>query len=123
MPITSSSAPCHDANRCVLQQTSHLLIPTNRLYPTHIPLHPLQRGAVALGAALGALLKCAPTTLQHHVASVSPPPPHHSPARADLVAALGETTGYAALVNMRDRMRASASGREVLRDRPRVTVR
>ena len=52
-----------------------------RLYPTHIPTNPLQRTLLTLGAAAGALI---------------------SPARADLVATLGETTGYFALNRMRD---------------------
>ena len=49
---------------------------------------------------------------------------HHSysPARADLVAALGETTGEAAFKAVRERMRRTESGRELLRLRPRITV-
>ena len=45
-----------------------------------------------------------------------------SPARADLVAAVGETTGEAALKRMLARMQATSSGRDILRDRPRITV-
>eukprot|EP00959_Pyramimonas_sp_CCMP1952_P463692 9485379-Pyramimonas_sp.AAC.2 len=51
------------------------------LYPTHLPTNPLQRSLLTLGAAAGALI---------------------SPARADLVATLGETTGYFALNRMRE---------------------
>jgi hypothetical protein len=39
------------------------------------------------------------------------------------VAALGETTGERALRGMRERMQASPSGRVILQERPRVTVR
>ena len=46
-----------------------------------------------------------------------------SPRRADLVAALGETTGAAALSNMLARMQSSPSGRQILAQRPRITVR
>lgn len=46
-----------------------------------------------------------------------------SPRRADLVAALGETTGAAALSNMLARMQSSPSGRQILAERPRITVR
>lgn len=46
-----------------------------------------------------------------------------SPARADLVAALGETTGDWALRAMRQRMAASPTGRQILVERPRITVR
>lgn len=45
-----------------------------------------------------------------------------SPVRADLVAALGETTGEAAFRAVRDRMRRTESGRKLLRLRPRMTV-
>lgn len=38
------------------------------------------------------------------------------------MAALGETTGEAAFRAVRDRMRRSESGRELLRLRPRMTV-
>ena len=54
-----------------------------------------------MGAALGAL---------------------RQPGRADLVAALGETTGGPALRRMLARMRASAEGRRILADRPRVSM-
>ncbi|GBF95722.1 hypothetical protein Rsub_08704 [Raphidocelis subcapitata] len=70
------------------------------LYPTHVPLSPLQHGAVALLSAAGALLR---------------------PARGDLVAAVGETWGLGAARLMRDRMRADPKGREILAERPRIT--
>ncbi|KXZ41294.1 hypothetical protein GPECTOR_572g612 [Gonium pectorale] len=70
------------------------------LYPTHVPLNPLQKGAVALLSAAGALLR---------------------PARADLVAAVGETTGEWLLPSIRDRMRRDPLGAQILAERPRVT--
>ena len=45
-----------------------------------------------------------------------------SPARADLVAALGETTGQPAFERMRARMAADSTGRRILAERPRVVV-
>ena len=45
-----------------------------------------------------------------------------SPSRADLVAALGETTGEGAFTRMRSRMQRNASGRDLLQLRPRMTV-
>lgn len=45
------------------------------------------------------------------------------PGRADLVGVVGETTGVSAAKQLRDRMRADATGRMLLQDRPRVTVR
>lgn len=44
-----------------------------------------------------------------------------NPARADLVAALGETTGSIAFRRIQERMRRSDEGQRVLVDRPRVT--
>eukprot|EP00873_Tetraselmis_striata_P023860 jgi/Tetstr1/444124/TSEL_032022.t1 len=70
-----------------------------QLYPTHVPLTPGQRVSVAALSALGALAR---------------------PARADLVAALGETTGTQALLLMRQQMEATEEGRDLLRHRPRV---
>lgn len=43
------------------------------------------------------------------------------PHRADLVGAVGETTGWYALRRMRDRMRRDPTGRDILRRRPRIT--
>ncbi len=43
-----------------------------------------------------------------------------SPERDDAVATLGETTGLGALVRLRDEMRATEQGREILATRPRV---
>ena len=45
-----------------------------------------------------------------------------SPARGDLVAALGETTGQWAFQRIHSRMPADATGRRILADRPRVTL-
>ncbi|PKA48478.1 Ubiquinone biosynthesis protein COQ4 like, mitochondrial [Apostasia shenzhenica] len=58
-----------------------------------------QQAAVAVGSALGALL---------------------NPRRADLIAALGETTGMPAFQRVLARMKNIPEGREVLLERPRV---
>ncbi|XP_055809896.1 ubiquinone biosynthesis protein COQ4 homolog, mitochondrial isoform X2 [Solanum dulcamara] len=58
-----------------------------------------QQAAVALGSAVGALL---------------------DPRRADLIAALGETTGKPAFDRVLERMKKSPEGREILLERPRV---
>lgn len=65
--------------------------------PEYVALSGVQRAAVALGSAVGALA---------------------DPSRADLVAALGETTGLAALRRLRDFMRAHPVGRALLAERP-----
>lgn len=69
-------------------------------YPTHVPLSGLQKAAVAVLSAVVAAQR---------------------PARADLVAALGETTGYAALQALRRRMASDSVGKQILQDRPRIT--
>lgn len=67
---------------------------------------------------------CAPfadTTLLPPVATRSAVGALHDPERADLVASLGDTTGYAALVRMRELMLADEVGSEILRERPLIT--
>ena len=65
------------------------MAPLTPRYPTHIPLSPLQRPLLVAGAAITALIH---------------------PARADMVAALGETTGDLALARVRDQMARDPSG-------------
>ncbi|EPS67951.1 hypothetical protein M569_06821, partial [Genlisea aurea] len=64
-----------------------------------VRLKPWQQAAVAVGSAVGALL---------------------NPRRADLIAALGETTGKPAFERVLERMKNSSEGRAVLSERPRV---
>ena len=71
-----------------------------QLYPSHVRTTPVQKLGIACQAALTAL---------------------RDPHRADMVAALGDATGRLALERLRDRMRADATGRELLRRRPHVT--
>lgn len=63
------------------------------------PLKRWQQAAVAVGSAVGALL---------------------NPRRADLIAALGETTGKPSFERVLERMKRSPEGRAVLLERPRV---
>lgn len=70
------------------------------LYNTHTPMNLLQKGAVAVLSAAAA---------------------YQNPARADMVAALGETTGLIALQGMLRRMQASEAGKQILLEKPRVT--
>lgn len=64
-----------------------------------VRLNRWQQAAVAVGSAVGALL---------------------DPRRADLIAALGETTGKPAFERVLERMKKSPEGQEVLVDQPRV---
>lgn len=64
-----------------------------------VRLNGWQQAAVAVGSAAGALL---------------------DPRRADLIAALGETTGKPAFERVLERMKRSSEGQEILLERPRV---
>ena len=115
------------------------------LYPSHVKLGQLQRAAVAVLSAVGASIKYADFLTAHFsdaeldcVPMGTLPAPQTkilllnlvldfipvlcSPARADLVAAVGETTGESALRRMLERMQATTSGRDILAERPRITV-
>ncbi|KAJ5162342.1 hypothetical protein N7492_007734 [Penicillium capsulatum] len=70
-------------------------------YPGHVPLTTIERGALAVGSALGSIINL---------------------RRADLIAALGEATATPYFVyRLRDAMLSDPTGRRILRDRPRLT--
>jgi ubiquinone biosynthesis protein COQ4 len=94
---SSSSAPPADFATSSSTSSSSS---SRELYPGHVQLTPLQRAMLVVGGGLGAIL---------------------FPQRADLVGAVGETTGHLAFRRMRDRMRRDAVGADILRRRPRVT--
>ena len=73
---------------------------THSLYSGHVPTTTLEKGFVAVFSAFKAL---------------------GNPHRADMVAALGDTTSGPALRRMRDRMYEDAEGRAILSDRPIIT--
>ncbi|KAI0475810.1 ubiquinone biosynthesis protein coq-4 [Xylariaceae sp. FL0804] len=72
-------------------------------YPGHVPLNGPERAALAIGSGLLAFL---------------------DPRRGDMVAALGEVAPMTprALERLRRAMLADATGRRILRDRPRLTA-
>ncbi|KAJ4477497.1 coenzyme Q biosynthesis protein Coq4-domain-containing protein [Lentinula aciculospora] len=92
--------------KSVLASTIHWrntrLINTIPAYPGHIPLNPFENAFLAVGSAVMSLL---------------------DPYRADLIAALGETTAGPALPRLRDIMLASPEGRQILKDRPRISTK
>ncbi|XP_049460767.1 ubiquinone biosynthesis protein COQ4 homolog, mitochondrial isoform X1 [Epinephelus fuscoguttatus] len=71
------------------------------LYPGHIQTTPIQKALLAVGSGVAAL---------------------QNPYRHDMVAVLGETTGYLALVNLRDKMRNDPEGYTILIERPRIRL-
>ncbi|QDZ18165.1 ubiquinone biosynthesis protein Coq4 [Chloropicon primus] len=70
-----------------------------KLYSGHVPLNGVQKAALAMGSALFGVM---------------------SPQRADLVAALGETTGESALERNREKMLVTKEGRSIMNHRPRI---
>lgn len=69
------------------------------LYKYHIPTNSFQKVVLSVGAAAAALL---------------------DPRRADMVAVLGETTGYAALSKLFSSMIQDTEGQQILLDKPRI---
>ncbi|KAK2165516.1 hypothetical protein LSH36_49g07013 [Paralvinella palmiformis] len=72
------------------------------LYPNHIPTTLLQKTLLSVGAAAMAIT---------------------NPWRGDMVATLGETTGYLALIRLQQKMLADPVGAEILRERPRINTK
>lgn len=73
--------------------------PESTSYETHVPTTKLQKMGIAIGSAFGALAE---------------------PARADLVAALGETTGVLAYRRILQKMRVDQEGRVGYTTPPRL---
>lgn len=70
-------------------------------YPGHVPLTRVERVGLAVGSAITSLI---------------------DPYRHDMVAAVGEATAQPFFISwLRDRMLADPTGRQILRDRPRIT--
>ncbi|EPY83291.1 ubiquinone biosynthesis protein COQ4, mitochondrial-like protein [Camelus ferus] len=81
-----------------LRATSH---GAGLLYPEHIPTSLVQKALLAAGSAGMAL---------------------YDPYRHDMVAVLGETTGYRTLKVLRDQMRRDPEGAQILQERPRISL-
>ncbi|KAI3496449.1 hypothetical protein L1887_38813 [Cichorium endivia] len=100
-----SAGSCSSLRRCPLLQCRRCLPPIAPLIKStmvegaRVRLKGWQQAAVALGSAVGSLM---------------------DPRRADLIAALGETTGKPAFERVLERMKRNPEGREILLDRPRV---
>ena len=92
-------------------------------YPGHVPLSIVERGALAVGSAVGALLN------PRRAGMSSPSHPPTTPANdlplsgfQDLVATCGEATATPYFIyRLRDAMLSDPTGRQILRDRPRIT--
>ncbi|EDV27459.1 uncharacterized protein TRIADDRAFT_20604 [Trichoplax adhaerens] len=84
-----------DAESSINQETDTRKV----LYNQHIPTTNFQRAALAFGSAFAAL---------------------NDPRRHVMVADLGEATGQFALERLRSKMNADPSGRQILRERPRI---
>ncbi|CDK24607.1 unnamed protein product [Kuraishia capsulata CBS 1993] len=70
-------------------------------YPEHVPLYAFEKVALFLGSSVGAFLH---------------------PERNEFIVALGESTAFDfVLKNLRSQMLSDPTGREILRERPRMT--
>lgn len=96
-------------------------IHTHPAYPGHVPITPLSRLLLATGSAITSLVHPA----RHGPSLLSSSPPSHPPLTnipsLDMIAVLSETTAGPFLPRLRDRMLESRSGRNLLRERPRIT--
>ncbi|XP_043914184.1 ubiquinone biosynthesis protein COQ4 homolog, mitochondrial [Protopterus annectens] len=72
-----------------------------QLYQSHIHTGPFQKTLLSVGAAVMAL---------------------YNPYRHDMVAVLGETTGWQALKNLREKMRNDPEGYKILQERPQIRM-
>ncbi|KAF2405221.1 ubiquinone biosynthesis protein coq4, mitochondrial [Trichodelitschia bisporula] len=89
------------ANPLAGQRTFSVLNRPTPNYEGHVPLTPIERGALAISSAIWCFF---------------------DPTRADLIAALGEATAQPfPITRLRDAMLRSPTGRRILRDRPRIT--
>ncbi|CAB4012536.1 ubiquinone biosynthesis COQ4 homolog, mitochondrial [Paramuricea clavata] len=71
------------------------------LYPHHIPTTWFQKGLLAVGSGLAAFV---------------------DPKRDDMIAVLGESTGYLALKRIRRSMQLDREGQKILREQPRINT-
>ncbi|KAI0142093.1 coenzyme Q biosynthesis protein Coq4 [Pestalotiopsis sp. NC0098] len=110
-PVTTSTSHLHEPGlasrkqrqQYQQQQTASFSVlnrpPPN--YPGHVPLTKVERFALALGSGIGSLV---------------------NPYRGDLIAACGEATATPYFIyRLRRAMLSDATGRRILRDRPRIT--
>ncbi|CAD6498957.1 BgTH12-07868 [Blumeria graminis f. sp. triticale] len=92
---------CNPAIQIITRCSVSRLQRSSPNYAGHVPLGGLEKAGLAVGAAIVSLLQ---------------------PRRADLVAALGETTATPFFITrLRNVMLSSPTGRRILRDRPRIT--
>eukprot|EP01135_Chromosphaera_perkinsii_P012094 Nk52_evm32s2579 gene=Nk52_evmTU32s2579 len=95
--------PCRMESRgpgCTREYGSSSVLQDTPLYGSHLPLSGIQKGLLAVGSALVSVV---------------------DPTRQDMVAALGETTGYYALKDIHAKMLRSETGRQILEEKPRIS--
>lgn len=75
---------------------------SQKLYPSHVPTNFFQKAALAAGSSILGFLQ---------------------PQKTEMIAILGETTGYIALKQMLEQMRRTQEGRQILFEKPLVDER
>ncbi|KAK4023198.1 ubiquinone biosynthesis protein COQ4 homolog, mitochondrial [Daphnia magna] len=82
-----------------IRQGDHIKTKDEPLYDGHIPINILQRAILSVGSSIMALT---------------------DPARGDMIAVNGESSGHFALMGMHKKMLENEEGQEILKDRPRI---
>ncbi|BCS22915.1 ubiquinone biosynthesis protein COQ4 [Aspergillus puulaauensis] len=99
--VREIALPCADIPRPACSRSVSGLNRPSPKYSHHVPLGFFEKGFLAIGSAVGALL---------------------NPRRADLIATLGEVTATPYFIyRLRNAMLQDPTGRQILRDRPRIT--
>ncbi|XP_069174880.1 ubiquinone biosynthesis protein COQ4 homolog 1, mitochondrial isoform X2 [Procambarus clarkii] len=96
-PTLDSKKSSSDGHHTIEEEQSS---PSTVLYKNHIPTNIFQKAVLSVGAAGAALL---------------------DPWRHDMVAVLGETTGYRALSALYTEMAHDDEGQQILIDKPRIS--
>lgn len=123
--LTTSGQIC---SACALRPFSVLNRPPPN-YPGHVPLTTIERGALAVGSAIGSLInpyragkQLQLCRLVHAVDNARDTPRCKLTTHPDLIASLGEATATPYFIyRLRDAMLSDPTGRRILRDRPRIT--
>ena len=102
--------------------------PSRSSYEGHVPINFFQRGLLAVGSAVMGLIDTSRHGPLSSLSSLSLPSPYLSLILTilernglDMIAVLSETTSGPFLSHLRSEMRKTPSGRQILRDRPRIT--
>lgn len=99
--LATSSAETNKSKNDDLKETQHGKLEYDDLYPGHIPTSLFQKVLLSVGSATMSL---------------------YDPTRDDMIATLGETTGYYALKKIKQKMLDDPVGRQILSEEPEINT-